>query len=126
MKSPIGFCAMAALVAAGFLSTPAANAQQQSPPKEAPDATTSPANIPDNKLDAVAAAAKRVITVSDAYKEKLEKAPETDKEKIVGEANQAITKAVNDQGLSVEEYVSIMKVAQNDPGVRDRLIQRLK
>jgi len=128
MRSPIGFYAVAALAAAGFLSTSATNAQsppQQSPPVTTPEATP-PANIPDNKLDAVAAAAKRVVAVTDIYEEKMAKAPAGEKEKIVGEANEAITKAVTDQGLSVEEYVSIMKVAQNDPSVRDRLVKRLK
>jgi hypothetical protein len=56
-----------------------------------------------------------VVSVSDTYKEKLAKAPEAEKEQIVADANQAITKAVTDQGLSVEEYVSIMKVAQDNP-----------
>ena len=128
MKPTIGLGAAMTLVAAGLLFTPAVSAQDQStlpPAKTAPDAA-SPTNIPDHKLDAVAAAAKRVVAVSDSYEQKMAKAPETDKEKIVGEANEAITKAVTDQGLSVEEYVSIMKVAQNDPGVRDRLVQRLK
>jgi hypothetical protein len=35
-------------------------------------------------------------------------------------------KAVTDQGLSVEEYTSIMVVAQNDPMVRQKILQRLK
>jgi hypothetical protein len=128
MKPTIGLSAAMILVAAGLLFAPAAFAQGQSaspPAKTAPDAA-SPANIPDHKLDAVAAAAKRVVAVSDSYEQKLAKAPEGEKEKITGEANAAIAKAVTDQGLSVEEYVSIMKVAQNDPGVRDRLVQRLK
>ena len=73
-----------------------------------------------DKLDAVAAAAKNVSQVSDTYKQKLAKTPSADKERVTNEANAAITKAVTDQGLSVDEYVSIMKVAQNDPAVRDR------
>jgi hypothetical protein len=128
MKPTIGWGAAKTLVAAGLLfSAPAfAQGQSSSPPaKTAPDAA-SPTNIPDKKLDAVATAAKRVVSVSDTYKEKLAKAPEAEKEHIVADANQAITKAVTDQGLSVEEYVSIMRVAQDDPAVRDRLVQRLK
>jgi Domain of unknown function (DUF4168) len=35
-------------------------------------------------------------------------------------------KAVTDQGLSVEEYTTILKVAQNDPVVRGKLVQRMK
>jgi hypothetical protein len=42
------------------------------------------------------------------------------------EATQAISKAVTDNGLSVEEYTAILKVAQNNPAVRDKILQRLK
>jgi len=131
MKSMIGTGAAVAL-AAGLallpvLSTPGANAQQdkQQDNSTVPPAS-SPAAIPDHKLDAVAAAAKRVVTVSDRYEEKLAKAPANEKEQIIDEANQAIAKAVTDQGLSVDEYVSIMKVAQNDSAVRDEIVKRLK
>jgi hypothetical protein len=34
-------------------------------------------------------------------------------------------KAVTDQGLSVAEYNSILEVAQNDPGVRAKIRQRM-
>lgn len=127
MQSTMGFCAIA-LTAAGLLLAPA-NAQNQAPstpPSTAPKSTTAPTSIPDKKLDATAAAVKRVTAVRETYEQKLSKAPEVDKEKIVGEANEAITKAVTDQGLSIDEYTSIMRVAQNDPVVRDKILQRLK
>ena len=38
----------------------------------------------------------------------------------------AMAKAVKEQGLSVEEYTSIIEVAQNDPVVRNKLLQRMK
>jgi hypothetical protein len=41
------------------------------------------------------------------------------------EANSALTRAVTDQGLSVEEYTAIMVIAQNDPQVREKILQRL-
>jgi len=31
-----------------------------------------------------------------------------------------------DQGLSVEEYDSILEVAQNDPDVREKIRQRIR
>ena len=126
MKPTIGWGAAMTLVAASLLLTVPAFAQGQSSSPPAKTETNSPANIPDRKLDAVAAAAKRVVAVSDDYEQKLAKAPATEKDQVTDEANKAITKAVTDQGLSVEEYVSIMKVAQNDPAVRDKLVQRLK
>ena len=35
-------------------------------------------------------------------------------------------KMVTDQGLSVEEYDSILEVAQNDPDVREKIRQRIR
>jgi hypothetical protein len=126
MKSTTGFFAMA-VAAAGLLLAPAANAQNKSPsPPASPGSTTQSADIPDSKLDAVAAAAKKVSTLAADYEQKLAQAPAGEKERIAGEANQVMTKAVTDQGLSVEEYTTVLKTAQNDPVLRDKLVQRLK
>ena len=122
------FCAMT-LTAAGLLFMPAANAQQQSPSGPsvtAPSPTTTPANIPDKKLDAAAAAVKKVSAVKGNFEQKLAQAPAAEKERLVGEANNAMEKAVIDQGLSIEEYTTILQVAQKDPVVRDKLLQRMK
>jgi hypothetical protein len=35
-------------------------------------------------------------------------------------------KAVTDQGLSVEEYTSIVAMAQSDPEVREKIVQRIR
>jgi hypothetical protein len=94
-----------------------------------PSVTTpgpSAAPIPDKKLDAAAAAAKKVVAVGDEYDKKIAQAPEADKQRLTGEAKQATIKAVADEGLSIDEYATIMRTAQNDPSVRDRLIRRLK
>ena len=42
------------------------------------------------------------------------------------EADQALVKAVTDKGLSVEEYTAILEVAQTDPVVKDKQVERLK
>jgi hypothetical protein len=126
MQSTTGFCAMA-LTAAGLLFMPAAQAQDKSPATPSPTAPApTPTNITDSKLDAAAAAVKRVSSIQGAYEQKLAKAPDADKQRVAGEANEAMTKAVTDQGLSIEEYTTIMTVAQKDPAVRNKLLQRLK
>jgi hypothetical protein len=128
MKSTIALCAVI-LTVAGFLVLPTVNAEGQTPstpPSTAPGPSIAPANIPDKKLDAAAAAVKSVSTVKDTFDQRLAQAPAGEKERLSGEAEHAMTKAVTDQGLSVEEYMTIMKVAQNDPIVRDKLIKRLK
>ena len=50
----------------------------------------------------------------------------SDKERIANEAINALAKAVTDQGLSLEEYDSILEVAQNDPEVREKIRQRIR
>jgi hypothetical protein len=105
-------------------AVPAANAQVQSP---APSPAQPSQNIPDHKLDATAAALNQIVDVKESYTKQIEATPnESDKQRLVDDANKALVKAVTDQGLSVEEYTSIMVVAQNDPMVRQKILQRMK
>lgn len=128
MRSTIGFCATLTCLVAGFWLVPAADAQDRAAPPSAttPGTTAAPANISDKKIDATAAAVKRVAAVSQSYRDKIAKAPAGDKQRLVDEANTAMKKAVTDQGLSVEEYTTIVDVAQKDPAVRDKLLRRLQ
>ena len=113
------------VTAASHFAIPGANAQAQppSPGLSAP----APKNIPDQKLDAAAAALKQVAILQQTYRQRLAQAPaQADKDRITAEADTALTGAVEDQGLTVEEYVSIMDVAQNDPEIRGKLLQRIR
>jgi predicted TIM-barrel fold metal-dependent hydrolase len=111
------------LIAAGFLFVPAASAQVQSPSPGLPEQSP---NIPDQKLDAAAAAIERVASLKQDYQQRIAAAAPADKERILNEAVNALEKAVTDQGLSVEEYDSILEVAQNDPDVREKIRQRIR
>lgn len=115
--------AAAVLTAAWLLSVPAANAQTQSPSPGPFDQTP---NIPDQKLDAAAAALEQVASVKENYQQRIEAAAPSDRERIADEANNALVKAVTDQGLSVEEYTSILVVAQNDTEVREKILHRIR
>ena len=109
------------LIGANLLCAPAANAVQS----PSPGATDQPSNIPDEKLDAAAAAIQRVTSLKQDYQQRITAAAPADKERILDEANSALEKAVTDQGLSVEEFNSIMEVAQNDPIVRAKIRRRM-
>ena len=114
------------LATAWLLSVPQgtlsqANAQAQSPSPGPSDRTTA---IPDQKLDA-AAVLERIASLKKDYEEQMVAAPASDKKRIAAEAFSAFQKAVTDQGLSVNEYISILEVAQNDPEVGDKIRQRL-
>jgi hypothetical protein len=111
---------------AALLATavPAATVQVQSP---APSPSQPSQSIPEQKLDATAAALDQIADVKESYTKQIEATPsESDKQRLVDDANKALVKAVTDQGLSVEEYTSIMVVAQNDPMVRQKILQRMK
>jgi Domain of unknown function (DUF4168) len=112
---------VAVLTACG-LSIPGAGAQSSSEPP----ASQSSADIPDNKLDAAAVAMRRIASLQQDYRDQIASAPSADRGRIANEASNALTKAVTDQGLSVDEYAKIVDAAQNDLDVRQRILQRLR
>lgn len=130
MKKSIAATCATALAAVGLLIMPAAHGQQQSQSPSSPSMPGRPTapttSIPDSKLDATAKAVKKISSVKDSYDQKLAQAPAAEKNKLADEADAAAKKAITEQGLSVEEYTTILEVAQSDTTVRDKLIQRLK
>lgn len=81
--------------------------------------------ISDEKLDQAAAAIVHVDQLQRSYQQKLQQTPADERNRVIEEADNALVNAVTDQGLSIDEYDSIMETAQNDPAVRDKLLQRL-
>jgi hypothetical protein len=121
--------AAAALGVAGLLLLPAATAQmnppQARPQAQSPQAQPPSPTISDEKLNAAAAAIGQVTSIRQSYEQKIAKVPPSDKQRITDEANGALEKAVTDQGLSVDEYNTIIRTAQNDPAVRQKLTERI-
>jgi hypothetical protein len=116
MRPSVRPIAAAIISAAWLLSVSAANAQNKPPSPE----------ISDQKLNAAAAALERVASLQQNYQQRMAAASPSEKEGVASAANSALEKAVTDQGLSVQEYKSIIEVAQNDPDVREKLLQRLR
>ena len=124
--------AAVALTAGALLLVPAAEAQMN-PPQARPQAqspqtpslqTPSPsAPISDAKLNAAAAAIGQIATIRQSYEGKIAAAPSSDKQRLAKEQNDALEKAVTDQGLSVDEFDSIIRIAQNNPTFHEKLIQ---
>ena len=128
MRSPVRLSAAASIAALWLCLVPAAIAQNQSPApgSASPPQNTNPAaGITDKQLDAVAAAAKNVASLKTQYRQKLQTAAPADHQKIADEAQSALEKAVTDQGITVEDYQSILEVAQTNPEVRAKLLQRI-
>jgi Domain of unknown function (DUF4168) len=123
MRRSMYALAATALAVIWIAGQPSVHAQVQTAP---PGKSAPSASIPDHKLDAAAAAIQRVAKVSEDFQQQIAAAPPPEKERIAKEANTAMVKAVTDQGLSVDEYNSIVDTAQNDRTVHDKIMQRLK
>ena len=107
------------------MNPPQARPQAQSPQTQSLQSRSPSASISDEKLNAAAAAIGQVVTIRQSYESKIAAAPPSDKQRLAKEANNALQKAVTDQGLSVDEYNSIIRTAQNDPTVLKKLNQRI-
>ena len=126
MQRSIAGVAVAVLCTGWAISAHPAAAQQQPPTQQEPPATLSPApSVSDQQLDKAAAAIKNVEGVRSVYTQKLATAKPDEQDKIASEAGAAMKKAVTDQGLSIDEYNSIVKLAQDNPSVRAQIAQRL-
>jgi hypothetical protein len=84
------------------------------------------ASVPNQKLEAAAAAMQRMANLKRDYLQLLEDASPEDQRRIANEANYAIEQAIIDQGLSTEEFVAIVEMAQNDPQVRQKIVERMQ
>ena len=115
--------AAAILTAGCYLSIPTVNVQAQAPSGP----SISARDLSDQKLNAVVAALERVASLRNDYRQRIAEAEApAEKERIVAEANKELSKAVTEQGLSVEEYTSILDAARDNPEVRDKLIQHIR
>ena len=116
--------ALAPLAALPAMSQGSAQPNQNQQPSQ--NQMSKPMPVPDQKLDAAATAIQHVESVKEDYDHRLTAAPPSDRDRITEEGQQAMVKAVTDQGLSVDEYNSILEVAQADPAVREQLIERIQ
>ena len=115
--------AAAVLTTACYLSVPAVNVLAQSP--SASPSTSAP-DLSDQKLSA-AAALERVASLQKDYRQRVAEAnAPAEKERIVAEANNELTKAATEHGLLVEEYALILDVARDHPEIRDKILQRIR
>lgn len=130
-----------ASAAAAFLISPLALAQQQQPPQQQPpqeqeqppqqEAQPMPQEeeIPDvseSQIDAFVDAHVAVNDVREEYTERLQAAEDQEEaQQLQQEANEAMTSAIEDSGMDVEEYEEVAMAVNADPEVRDEVMQRL-
>ncbi|MDX0403716.1 DUF4168 domain-containing protein [Sinorhizobium medicae] len=108
-----------------------AQAQQapaQTQPQAQPDAGGTSAPISEQKIEAFAVAYLQVDKVRQEYSTKIgATTDEAAKTKLQNEASQEMVKAVETSpNMSVEEYTTILKAAQSDPALAQKVQEKLQ
>ena len=121
--------ALAAVITAGLVAAPPLGAQQQpqQQPGAAQGAVPPSASFSEEQLDAFAAAAREVTELQQEYGPRLETAgsPEEAAE-LREEATNEMMNALEEQGLSQEEYSSILQAAQTDATLYASIVERMR
>ncbi|MQU76407.1 uncharacterized protein DUF4168 [Sinorhizobium medicae] len=101
---------------------------QQAPAQAQPDAGGTSAPISEQKIEAFAVAYLQVDKVRQEYSTKIgATTDEAAKTKLQNEASQEMVKAVETSpNMSVEEYTTILKAAQSDPALAQKVQEKLQ
>ena len=80
-------------------------------------------SVPDTTVGKAGAALHDVVQLQQKYRGQIESATPEQKKGISEQANAQAVQAIQSHGLSVEEYSQVIRTAQNDPQLRQRLLQ---
>ncbi|WEX73800.1 DUF4168 domain-containing protein [Sinorhizobium numidicum] len=105
-----------------------AQAQEAQPTQTQPDAQGANTAISDQKIEAFAVAYLQVDKVRQEYSAKIQAtADAAAKEKLQTEASKEMVEAVQaSPDISIEEYTTILKAAQNDPALAKKVQEKLQ
>src|SRR5258708_4015390 len=120
--SKIGAVAVALL---GMVAIVPVAAQQAPPPEgNATSGKIPNATVPDETVARTGAALKQVAEIKNVYAPKVEAAPTPDERvRLSNQEIDAAKKAIGEQGLTIDQYNDVMKLAQADPALRERLLK---
>ena len=105
--------ALAALLLAGVMATPSSSVAQTAAPASPQAGTT---EFTQDQLKSFAAATLEVEQLHQKYSPQIAAAKEpSEQEAVRGQAVEEMTKAVRGEGLSIEEYNSIVTQLYTDP-----------
>jgi hypothetical protein len=89
---------------------------------QSPSSAPSAAAIPDATISKAGAALHDVAQVKQKYMGEIEKASPAQKQTLSAQANSEAVQAIQSHGLSVEQYTSVIRTANNDQQVKQRLL----
>lgn len=101
----------------------AAMAQQSATQPGASTMTTPTPDYSDAQLERFLSASEKVAMISQEYTPKLQASPDEEtKQKVFQEADQKMVKAVQDEGMTVDQFNGINQSLQQDP----KLVKRIQ
>ena len=126
MRTIIASLALGTAVTLGFGGMAAAQTQPpaQQPTQQAPAPQQAPGQqqVSDQQIQVFASALQKVQEIVVAYGPQIEKAKDLEQaQKLHTEAQDKMAQAVKSEGLSVQQYNQVAKLAESDPQVRSRI-----
>jgi hypothetical protein len=111
------------LAAAAALAMAPALAWAAAPDQAAPPKPGQPAlSIPDSTIGKAGAALHDVADLQRKYQPRIEAASPQQKQSLSEQANAEAVQAIQSHGLSIQEYSQVVRTAQNNPEVKQRLL----
>jgi Domain of unknown function (DUF4168) len=114
--------ALATAAALGVAPALAFAAPNETPAPRAATPSMSPGTIPDQTIGKVGAALHDVAQLQEKYQGRMESASPEQKQGLSEQANAEAVQAIQSHGLSVQEYSSVVRTAQNNPQIKQRLL----
>ena len=116
----VRIAALAAALAASFAMPASA---QQSGTDEASPPAVGQGNVSDAMVQKVGAALRQTATIRQKYAERAQsKTSPQDQQTLATAAQTEMVQAISDQGLSLEQYNQVIRMAQADPSLKQRLL----
>lgn len=112
----------AAILAAGLTVAPAM-AQSGAAPSETPQQPQAAVQPSEAQLEKFAGASQKVASVADEYRPRVQAASnDASREKLLKEADEKMVRAVNADGMTVDEFNGISQAIQQDPQLQQRVM----
>lgn len=112
----------AAILAAGLTVAPAM-AQSAATPSETPQQPQAAVQPSEAQLQKFAGASQKVALVADEYRPRVQAASnDASREQLLKEADEKMVRAVNADGMTVDEFNGISQAIQQDPQLQQRVM----
>ena len=117
---------LTALITAGFLASPMAMAQGEQQAQPMPQQQEAP-EVSESQINAFVEAYIAVNEVREDYTARLQEAEDQEQaQQLQQEANDAMTAAIEDNGMSIEEYQEVAMAVNADADVREQVTTMLE